>query len=163
VSLQNFTDANGNVDHVAAQDYLRRHYPELEGVNHANYQSDQTGQQGYRTNCGRATIAADASIRDGRTHPAPASTPTDQTTLETEFGSGMQPMSSYNQVTNALAHEPNGTRGSVYINHTGQSVGHAFLVHKDDRGVVNYVDAQNYRPADLGTNPSRIQYMRNNT
>jgi hypothetical protein len=160
VSLQSFADRNGTINYPAARSYMQRHYPQLQGVNLANYQA---GRPGHNTNCGPVTVAADASIRDGRTYPAVPSYPVRTTDLEMATNSAYRPMNSYNAATQAMVNEPNGARGSMFINHANTNVGHFFNVHRDGRGVINYIDAQNYLPANTGTNPSDIRYMRHNT
>lgn len=170
MSLQSFADSNGNINHGAARAYMIRHYPQGQGINLANY---NTGNQHYRTNCSMTTIAGNNSIRDGRTYAAYPSPPVHTSHMETAMVSGFQSRPSYNSVTHSMANEPNGTQGTMFINHaprpstSGNSqasppIGHYFNVHRDNRGVVNYVDFQNYMPADLGTNPDVIRYMRNN-
>lgn len=159
VSLSSFTDTNGNIDYNAARAYMRRHYAAGEGINMANYNA---GVPGHGTNCVLTTISGDAAIKYGRTEPAAPSAPRPQSELETAMGSGLTNKPSYNAVTHSLTHEPNGTTGTITIGRTNVP-GHAFNVHKDDRGVINYVDFQPFLPANLEMNPTNIKYMQNNT
>ncbi|MEU3269287.1 toxin glutamine deamidase domain-containing protein [Saccharomonospora sp. NPDC006951] len=98
-------------------------------------------------NCLPATIQGSFAIMENDTFVAERSGPTRIGDVNDLVGTDFRE-TSYAEIHEHMRTQERGAQGVVFTGGDGAQ-GHYFLVHKDDRGVVNFVDVKNESMADL--------------